>query len=288
MSDLKPQNDEIQFMLDGETVSAGKGETVLSVARRHGIDIPALCHHESVSPSGACRLCLVEAFWGKRSKLVTSCIYTPWADERIETNSDRVRRARAIVLELLLARCPDAEGIHDLAREYGIVESRFRSRPVEANIENCILCGLCVRVCAEVVGQHAIGYAGRGTDRVISTPFGTQADECTGCGACVFVCPTGALHYQDIDGQRIMTELNTRVPMVDCRVCGQLFATEKQVNKVREKLNLTDELARTCPGCRGSEFRVTLERCLISKNASSNAEGVGQLLVQRSAPHDKE
>ncbi len=268
--------------------SAGKGETVLSVAKRHGIDIPALCHHESVQPYGACRLCLVEAFWGKRSKLVTSCIYTPWADERIETNSDRVRRARRIVLELLLARSPDAEGIRDLAREYGVIEPRFRSRRVEANIERCILCGLCVRVCAEVVGQHAIGYASRGPDRVISTPFGAQADECIGCGACVFVCPVDALHYQDIDGQRIMTELNTRMPLVGCHVCGRLFATEKQIAKVRERLNLTDELARTCPRCRGSEFRGTLERCLISKNVSSNTEGVGQLLVQRTTPHDKE
>jgi len=71
---------QIRFTLDGQTVLADPGETVLGVARRHGIEIPALCHHDAVAPYGACRLCLVEAFWGKRSKLVTSCIYQPWED----------------------------------------------------------------------------------------------------------------------------------------------------------------------------------------------------------------
>ncbi|OFX14845.1 MAG: hypothetical protein A2Z18_03850 [Armatimonadetes bacterium RBG_16_58_9] len=253
-------------MLDGQKVRARPGETVLSVAKRHGIEIPALCHHDSISDYGACRLCVVEAFWGKGSKLVTSCIYTPWQDERIETNNQRVGRARKMVLELLLARCPEVEEIRDLAREYGVIEPRFRGRPHESETERCILCGLCVRVCAEVVGQSAIGYANRGLDRVISTPFGAQADECIGCGACVFVCPTGALHYEDIDGCRIMKELNTRVPMVACRCCGKFFATEAQIAKVRQRLKLPDELADTCPRCRGTEFRGTLEKCLVSRS----------------------
>jgi len=262
MSDSGLENAETEFTLDGRTVRANKGETVLSVARRHGIEIPALCHHDAVAPYGACRLCLVEAFWGKRSKLVTSCIYMPWADERIETNTERVRRARKTVLELLLARCPDAEVIRDLAREYGVEESRFPSKRAASGPERCILCGLCVRVCAEAVGQNAIGYASRGTDRAIATPFGAQAEQCIGCGACVFVCPTGALSYEDVDGERIMKELNTRVPLVECIACGARFATEAQVEKIRQRLKLPDELARTCPRCRGQEFRGVMEKCL--------------------------
>ena len=255
------EDDGVQFTLDGQTVRAMPGETVLSVARRYGIEIPALCHHEAVLPYGACRLCVVEAFWGKRSKLVTSCIYMAWDDERIETNTERVRRVRKMVLEMLLARCPEVEQIRELARQYGVEEPRFRSKHAVDN-DRCILCGLCVRVCAEVVGQHAIGYANRGSERMVTTPFGKQADECVGCGACVFVCPTGALSYEDVDGERIMKELNTRVPLVECIACGARFATEAQVEKIRQRLKLPDEVANTCPRCRGQEFRGVMEKCL--------------------------
>jgi bidirectional [NiFe] hydrogenase diaphorase subunit len=279
---------QITFTIDGQTVTADPGETVLSVAKRCGIEIPALCHHEAVAPYGACRLCVVEAFWGKRSKLVTSCIYTPWADERIETNNDRVRRARKMTLELILARAPGAETVRKMAREYGVEEPRFSAGPGEADENRCILCGLCVRVCAESVGQNAIGYANRGTRRVISTPFGKNAEECIGCGACVFVCPTDALHYDDIDGKRVMRELNTSVPMVACRVCGDYFAAVDQMAKLRQRWDLPDELAETCPECRGTEFRETLERHLFSKGASKNTTAAGQIAPSAAAWKDEE
>ena len=255
------ESKNISFTIDGQPVQAGPGETVLSVARRRGFHIPTLCHHESVSAYGACRLCVVEAFWGKRSKLVTSCIYTPYENDRVETNTERVRRTRGMVLELLSARCPGVKQIRDLACEYGVDNPRFDTDDA-AKRERCILCGLCVRVCDEVVGQHAISYASRGMERVITTPFGAQAEECIGCGACVYVCPTDALHYEDIDGQRIMKELNTTLPLLPCRVCGRGFATEKQVARVKARLRLPEELAETCPRCRAGEFRTELGETL--------------------------
>lgn len=251
-------------MLNAQTVVAAPGETVLSVAKRHGVEIPALCNNDAITPYGACRLCVVEAFWGKRSKLVTSCIYMPWEDERIETDSERVRRSRKITLELLLARCPNSKAIRDLAGAYGIEQTRFRAKC--GADDNCILCGLCVRVCAEVIGQNAIGYANRGSERHIATPFGKNSEECIGCGACVFVCPTDALHYEDIEGVRRFKELNTQVPMAQCRVCGEPFAAAKQIAGMQEKLKLPEELAFTCPRCRGSEFRETLEKHIFSKS----------------------
>ncbi len=266
------ENKEIQFTLDGRSVQAKPGETVLSVAKRQGINIPSLCHHESVTPYGACRLCLVEVFWGERSKVVTSCIYMPFKNDVIETNNERVRRARRLVIELLLARCPEVEIICDLARDYGIKECRFPAETGASIAERCILCGLCVRVCDEVVGRHAIGYANRGRDRIITTPFDDQTEECIGCGACIFICPTGALHYGDVDGERIMKELNTRMPLFKCRVCGQPFATEKQIARVRERLNIPDELAETCPRCRGSGFRDAMEKVLGLKMKSMAQE----------------
>ncbi|MHB9130861.1 MAG: 2Fe-2S iron-sulfur cluster-binding protein [Armatimonadota bacterium] len=267
MSEPKAETKAISFTLNGRTVQAAPGETVLCVARREGIEIPALCHHDAVSPYGACRLCLVEVSWGKRSKLVTSCIYTPWENEVIETDNTRVRQARRSVLELMLARCPESKVITNLAREYGVEQSRFPSPEEQPPIKDCILCGLCVRVCAEVVGQHAIGFAERGSERVISTPYGEQAEECIGCAACVFICPTQALHYEDMGGERTMTEFHTSLPLVKCPSCGKPFATDKQIAKVQQRLNIPEEVARTCPKCRGKSFRGTLEQCLTVRNA---------------------
>ncbi|NIA12455.1 MAG: 4Fe-4S dicluster domain-containing protein [Nitrospiraceae bacterium] len=260
MSDQASENKEIQFTLDGQSVYARPGETVLGVAKRMGIEIPALCHHDAVSPYGACRLCVVEVFWGKRSKLVTSCIYTPWEGDVVETGSDRVCRTRRMVLSLLLARCPEVETLQDMAREYGAAAPFDTAE--EDGSERCILCGLCVRVCDEVVGQHAIGHAHRGMERAISAPFADRSDDCIGCAACVYICPTGALHYEDVDGRRTMVELQTDVPLFPCRVCGAHFAPVEQVERVRECLKLPEALAETCPDCRGREIRGIMEEVL--------------------------
>lgn len=269
---MEKEGKSVQFILDGQSVEAAPGETVLHVARRHDIRIPTLCHHESLSPYASCRLCLVEAFWGKRSKVVTSCVYEPWENERIETNNQRVRRARRMVIELLLARCPGAKPIRELASEYGIEAARF---PVghPPGPEDCILCGLCVRVCDDVVGQHAIGYANRGMERFITTPYGDQGRECIGCGACVFVCPTGAIRYEDIDGERVLRGLNIRLEMVKCSVCGKFFETAKQIEEARHRVSLPEELARTCYACRGATFGETLKKVL---NGHDLNRGIGK------------
>lgn len=263
------QPQEIRITLDGREVTTGPQEAVLTAARRLGVEIPTLCHHDAVKPYGACRLCLVEVFWGKRSKLVTACIYTAQQGDRIETGSDRVRRARRQVLELLLARCPQAEEVVGLAREYGVEQPRFPapSGTATPRDERCILCGLCVRVCEEVVGQSAIGFANRGPDRTVSSPFRDQSEDCIGCGACVFVCPTGALHYEDRGAWRVMKELNTRIPLVECCMCGRPFATAQEIAKASERLKLPEEVAQACPRCRGAHFRAVMEKALAGQGS---------------------
>ena len=256
-----PPEEGIPFTLNGEAAVAAPGETVLSVAKRLGIDIPTLCHHDALTPQGSCRLCVVEVSWGKRSKLVTSCIYIPYENDSVETDSDRVHRVRAAVLDLLWSRHPEVEVLRDLAGEYGIEQPSY-SVDEASRSDRCILCGLCVRACAELVGQHAIGFSSRGMERTMGTPFGDQADECIGCAACVFVCPTGALHFEDADGRRVMQELNTEVALSTCRACGGGFAPDLQIAKIRQRLSLPDELTDTCPLCRAKEHGRAVEKAL--------------------------
>ena len=252
------------FTIDGREAEAYPDETVLSVAQRLGIDIPALCHHQAVTSYGACRICVVEVKKGKRSRMVTSCIYLPAAGDVVETGNERVRKLRRMILELLLARCPEVEVLRDLAGEYGIAATpRFKVSGSAGAGERCIVCGLCVRVCAEVIGQHAIGYVNRGGKRMIATPFETQTENCIGCGACAFVCPTQALHPKVIGGKRVMTEFNTSLPMTKCAGCGSEFATVKQIESIRHRLPVAHDKITLCPSCRRAAFRDAAERALV-------------------------
>jgi len=252
----------IRFTIDGRDATAAPGETVLSVAKRMGIDIPALCHHPGVEPYGTCRLCVVEAVWGERSKIVTSCIYTPWDGDQILTASERVRRTRKMVIELLLARCPDVEILQQLATEYGVEAGRLPASVTGTWRDRCILCGLCVRVCAQGVRRSAIGYANRGGEREITPPFAAKAEACIGCGACVFVCPTGALHAEDSDTERVVVEIDAKLPLLNCKTCGQAFTTQAQFDVVHERRLIPKKTLYTCPDCRRAETRSLAETLL--------------------------
>lgn len=185
----------ITFTIDGKTVAVEKGKTVLEAAKSAGIKIPTLCWHEQLSTYGACRLCLVEVVAGGKKGLHASCQFVATEGLEVRTNSEKVEKTRKIMFELLLARCPSAEKIKALAAEYGITETRIRL----PKTSNCILCGLCVRACAEVSQRHAINFAYRGAKRVVQTPFNKVSDMCIGCGACAHVCPTGAIQIEQVD-----------------------------------------------------------------------------------------
>lgn len=254
----------ITFTLDGKTVEARPGETVLTIAKRMKIEIPSLCHHEAITPYGSCRLCVVEVKKGKRTRVVTSCIYTPGEGDIVDTGTEKIRHLRRMVLELLLARCPGVKQIRDLAVSYGADKTSIFAAPGAAdNKQRCILCGRCVRVCAEVVGQHAIGYANRGGKRHIATPFETQTEACIGCGACVYVCPTRALHMEDVGGMRVMKEHHTSVPLMKCSQCSKEFATVKQVEKARRSMPIAHDKISMCPSCRRGAYRSACERAVV-------------------------
>jgi len=165
-------------------VTVEQGATVLEAAQFLGFPIPTLCHMEGLTPYGACRLCVVEIGEGERAKLVSSCTYPAEEGLKVRTASNRVLRARRMVLELLLASCPQSKVIQDLASAHDIRQQRFRQEH-----EDCILCGLCVRMCEQQMMAKAIGFRGRGERRSLGTPFDAKSEECRLCGGCMYVCP---------------------------------------------------------------------------------------------------
>lgn len=180
----------ITFKIDDQQVKARPGWTVLETAREYGIEIPTLCFHPAVTASGACRLCMVELREGTWSKLVASCIYPVAEGLQVHTDTERVRNVRRWVLEMLLAACPASPEIADLAARYGVARSRFKSHDPA---QTCMVCGLCARVCEEVVGLSAIAIVDRGVHKRVGAPFARPTDICVACGSCVTICPTGAM-----------------------------------------------------------------------------------------------
>lgn len=174
----------ISLKLNGLTVSVEEGMTILEAARFLGFPIPTLCQMEGLSPYGACRLCVVEIGEGAKARLVSSCTYPVQEGLVVRTASERVVRARRMIIELLLASCPQSKVIQDLASAHEVKQQRFKQE-----YETCILCGLCVRMCKEQMAAGAIGFRGRGERRTIGTPFDEKSEVCRVCGGCMYVCP---------------------------------------------------------------------------------------------------
>ncbi len=202
-----------EIEVDGRKVQANEGETVLTALRRDGVQVPTLCHMEGLPPSGACRMCVVEA--EGMPALVPSCSYPVAPGMKLKTRSPKVLAARRTVLELLMANHPDdclycsRSGkcdLQKLSQELGVSQRRFqggRSRQdsdvsspsIIRDPEKCVLCGKCVRVCEEIQGVSAIDFVGRGSRSHVGTAFdqGMNVSSCVNCGQCILVCPTGAL-----------------------------------------------------------------------------------------------
>ena len=239
----------VTLTIDGQRVQAEEGTTLLEAARDHNIYIPTLCVNEAVSPYGACRLCLVEVTKKERQRLVASCLYFVEEGLIVRTDSERIALIRGMIIELLLARCPKAGEVQELAKRLGVRESRFR---VEDENNLCVLCALCTRVCQEVVGQSAISLVNRGTDREVAIPFYDNSDACIACGSCAYICPTEAIKLEDVGDTRIITMPNCRLEfkLKQCPKCGTYWAPEKQLEYMVKKANISPEVFDLCPDCR--------------------------------------
>jgi bidirectional [NiFe] hydrogenase diaphorase subunit len=179
---------EITLRIDGKDVVAQDDMTLLEAAQSAGIAIPTVCHHEKLEPFGGCRLCTVEAEAGGRTNLVAACIYPVQKDLVVRTRSAQIDKIRKVLTEQLLAYAPESEVLQGLAREYQADKDRFPKEP-----SFCILCGLCVRYCAEIKQKNAVGFVERGPSREISFVPEIAAKECWDCKECFPLCPTSAL-----------------------------------------------------------------------------------------------
>jgi NADH dehydrogenase/NADH:ubiquinone oxidoreductase subunit G len=200
----------IHVTIDGKALELEDRTTILTAAKKAGIKIPTLCHNDKLKPYGGCRVCLVEVKMGKdapRSVLVPACTYYVEDGIIVDTQSDRVKKARVFIIELFLSRSPESEDIQRIARELGVDFEEKQSLDVVGRylleraprIEHtkCVLCGLCIRVCAEVTERHSLSFEGRGMTRRVVTPFKKFSTTCIGCGSCAYVCPTNAITIEE-------------------------------------------------------------------------------------------
>ena len=179
---------EVTLTIDNKQVKAEESMTVFEAAKNAGIYIPTLCNHVDLKPYTVCRICMVEIGSRGRVSYDTACSLPVAAGMVVRTRSEKVDKMRKMLLELILSHAPDSPVLQVMAKEYGADKDRF-----EKESSFCILCGLCVRYCAEVKKANAIGFVDLGVNREVDFVPEISARECRDCKECFPLCPTEAL-----------------------------------------------------------------------------------------------
>jgi iron-only hydrogenase group A len=250
----------IDIDVNGKKITANKGETILETLNNNGIKVPTLCRMDGFSPTGACRMCVVEV--EGKSDLIPSCSYPVDEAMKIKTHSPRVIRARKMLVELLLSNHPDdclyciRNGnceLQDLAVELNVRERRISGDKSKLNSDHsspgiirdpakCILCGRCVRVCEEILDVSTFDFMKRGNKTAISTSMNKDLNfsSCINCGQCIMTCPTAALHektnfdiVQDMINNSEMTVVAQFSPTVAVSLSEELgLRTSKDISGI--------------------------------------------------------
>ncbi len=219
-----------------------RGESILQIARRNGIEIPTLCWHDGFPGQGACRLCIVEVIEGGRAKIVVSCVYPVERECEVLTESEKVRRQRGMILALLRKKAPDSPEIQALCERYHAPEiERF----LPETGSRCVMCGLCVKACGEL-SVGAIATVNRGVEKEIATPYHEPSSACVGCGSCAYVCPAGAIPVQEMEDVRIIW--GKTFSLVHCQDCGRVIGTAEELAAAAKKSG--QEPDTLCADCR--------------------------------------
>jgi bidirectional [NiFe] hydrogenase diaphorase subunit len=203
----------VNVSIDGAIIHATKGLSVLDTAIEYGFCIPHLCHVPYLSDIGACRLCIVEHVVNGRARVTASCTLNVEEGMVILTNTDKIRKLRRNLAELLVAQAPNSRAVQDIAVRCGVKKVRYPFRN-----EDCVLCGRCVRACTEVWKARARGFVGRGKERHVDYPFGVRPEFCKQCGACIQLCPM------------TITPCNGPMKSGEERLCGQC-ESQLQINE---------------------------------------------------------
>jgi formate dehydrogenase (NADP+) alpha subunit len=260
--------DKLELKINGQSVMADKGMTILEAALRKGIYIPHLCHHRDLEPVGACRLCLVEIA-GKRTATVLSCKTEAKDGMVIRTETPEINKMRRVTTDLLIAdhdvdclacarntQC----ALQRVADHVGINKERLKRLRPQAkklpiddsnpfftfNPNRCVLCGICVRTCDELQNVNAIHFAFRGLGTKI-TGFGNKPrieSDCESCGECIVRCPVGALTEKEY--QRSSHQVKTVCSFCGCG-CGLLLGIrDNKVVSVKGDVNSPSNRGRLC------------------------------------------
>ncbi len=238
----------VKLIIDNNQVEIEEGATVLDAATQAGIYIPTLCNHEELTPIGSCRLCAIEVMTDGKPGITTACTYPVAEGLRVNTLSEKVKQARRLALELLLARRPHSAKLQKLARDMGVSQSTFTLTENE-----CILCQLCNRTCREVVGVSAISFVARGLGRDNDeAAISVSQAKCIACGSCAYICPTLAITMEDVDGVRVIDAPSGRMEfrLMQCPSCGGYWAPQKQLEHIARQASLQPEELTLCLDCR--------------------------------------
>jgi len=245
----------VKLTIDGKVVHAEEGEMLLAVCRREGFDIPALCHHEAVEPFGACRLCMVEITkkeWDGWKGYVTSCLYPVEEGLIVQTHSEKVLDIRRTVLDLQLARCPNSPEIRKLAAEYGVTQTSFEEIP---DGDNCILCGLCTRIC-DALGFKAISTVDRGHGKRVAPPMDQPPPDCVGCLSCAQNCPTNFIEWSQ--GSKYRVIWGKKFEVIKCARCGKMTITRDFAAALAKRRGIPVEYFDICDDCHRKELAQTM------------------------------
>lgn len=249
--------------VDGHKVTVADDATILDAARAAGIAVPTLCQFDGLEPWGGCRLCVVDLWrpgWDADwFKMVTACNHPVGEGWKVFTVTERVRETRRVVLDLLLARCPEAPLIQRLAAEHGIAETTYAPNPEPTD---CILCGLCTRVC-DHIGVSAIASVDRGWGREIAPPFHEAPPDCIGCLACAEICPTDCIPYSTSSTSR--TIWGRTFEMLRDPATGEAVITKAQAEHFAQRSGIPMTYFETSDGSKRKHLAATVTKLAVLK-----------------------